>query len=200
MLKVKNMAEAWKLAGQIFPTDYEKDVERSKGAGYPIYSSTEVGRNYDYICDLNDRLEINLSDGNRTVNIWIDQTVADQKTEGAALLKSTEAIKAAKELGKEANLLFAPEQYTEITLVVDGSKWNCNTTEKSVYDGLKREESWLAGDLIASYCENHGIRWGTIKDVKYQYYEHGKNSENGGHFIVTGYISKRADEEVRNAV
>lgn len=193
MLKAKNREEAWELVDQIFPTDYEKDEGRSKGAGYPIYRSTADGRYYDYICDLNDRLEINLSDGNRTVNIWIDQTVADQKTEEAALLKSMEAMKAAKELGKEVNLLFDPEQYTEITLVVDGSKWNCNTTERSVYDGLKREESWLAGDLIASYCENHGIRWRYIKDVKYQHYEHGKNGENGGHFIVTGYVSKRVE-------
>lgn len=197
MLKVKNMAEAWDLVNLIFPTDYEKDEGSSTNAGYPIYRSTADGRYYDYICDLNDRLEINLSDGNRTVNIWVEQTAADQKTEEAALLKSTEATKAAKELGKEANLLFDPEQYTEITLVVDGSKWNCNTTERSVYDGLKREESWLAGDLIASYCENHGIRWGTIKDVKYQHYEYGKNGENGGHFIVTGYVSKRVEEAVK---
>ena len=26
---------------------------------------------YNYICDLNDRLEINLKDGNKTINVWI---------------------------------------------------------------------------------------------------------------------------------
>lgn len=69
MLKVKNMAEAWDLANMIFPTDYEKDEERSLKAGYPVYGSTAEGRHYDYICNLNDRLEINLADGNRTVEV-----------------------------------------------------------------------------------------------------------------------------------
>lgn len=193
MLKVKNMTEAWDLANLIFPTDYEKDEERSLKAGYPVYGSTAEGRHYDYICDLNDRLEINLADGNRTVNIWVEQTVAEQKAEEEEIQKSVEAGKAAKELGKETNLLFEPEQYIEITLVVDGSKWSYNSTEKKVYDGLKREESWLAGDLIASYCESHEIRWGTIKDVQYHHYEHGKDEKDGGHFVVSGYVKLRND-------
>lgn len=193
MLRVKNMTEAWDLVNMIFPTDYEKDEEGSLKAGYPIYRSAAEGRHYDYICDLNDRLEINLEDGNKTVNIWVEQTEAEQKAEEEEIQKSVEARKAVMELGKEAYLLLEPEQYTEITLVVDGSKWNPNSTERKVYDGLKREESWLAGDLIASYCENHDIRWGTIKDVKYQYYKHGKDEENGGHFVISGYVGIRKD-------
>lgn len=71
-MKAKSMEEAWKLANEIFPTDYEKDEASSQRAGYPIFRSTAEGRYYDYICDLNDRLEINLADGNRTINIWIE--------------------------------------------------------------------------------------------------------------------------------
>lgn len=72
MIKASSVNEAWNMANDIFPTDYEKDEESSQRAGYPIYRSTADGHYYDYICDLNDRLEINLADGNRTVNIWIE--------------------------------------------------------------------------------------------------------------------------------
>ena len=68
-IEVKTVQEAWDMANKIFPTDYNKDEESSERAGYPIYrSSVEY---YDYICDLNDRLEINLKNGNKTINIWI---------------------------------------------------------------------------------------------------------------------------------
>lgn len=87
--------------------------------------------------------------------------------------------------------MFAIEEYKEVTLVVDGSKWNCNETEKKVYDGLKRGVTWLGGDLVASYCDNNGIRWGTIKGLHISHYDHGKNGENGGHFVVTAYVGRR---------
>lgn len=49
----------------------------TKRAGYPIFrSSVEY---YNYICDLGDRLEVNLESG-ETVNIWIDET---EETEAA---------------------------------------------------------------------------------------------------------------------
>ena len=53
------------------PTDYEKDEARTAGAGYPIYYSTADGVNA-YICDLGDRLEVNLPNGD-SVNIWIER-------------------------------------------------------------------------------------------------------------------------------
>ena len=68
-MKVKNTAEAWEIANRIFQTDYTKDETSSARAGYPVYRS---GINhYDYICDLGDRLEINLHNG-ETLNIWIE--------------------------------------------------------------------------------------------------------------------------------
>jgi len=187
-MKANSIQEAWNMANEIFPTDYEKDEESSQRAGYPIYRSTAEGRHYDYICDLNDRLEVNLADGNRSINIWIESDCNESINEGV------EAMYAAKELGKSISPLIDPEIYTEITLVVDGSNWNPNDTEKKVYDGLKRDESWLASDLVASYCDNNGIRWGVIKGLHIQHYEHGKNGKNGGHFVVTAYVGKRVDE------
>lgn len=80
MIKVKNYEEAWEIVNGIFPTDYEKDEEGSQRAGYPIYRSTADGHYYDYICDLNDRLEVNLKDGNQTINVWIEsEPVGEEK-------------------------------------------------------------------------------------------------------------------------
>lgn len=184
-MKANNIQEAWNIVNEIFPTDYEKDMESSERAGYPIYRSTADDHYYDYICDLNCRLEINLSSG-KTINVWIEGQQEQEDTK-----ESVDAMHAAKELGVNTFPLFEMETYTKITLVVDGSKWNPNETERKAYEGLKRDERWLAGDLVASYCDNHGIRWGTIEGTHISHYEHGKMGENGGHFIITAYIGKR---------
>ena len=102
-MKAHSTQEAWNMANEIFPTDYEKDEESSQRAGYPIYRSTAEGRYYDYICDLNNRLEVNLADGNRSINIWIESSSDESTSEGV------EAMRAAKELGKSISPLFDPE-------------------------------------------------------------------------------------------
>ena len=71
-IEVNSKREAWEKVDEIFPTDYIKDEKGSEMAGYPIYRSTADGHFYDYICDLNDRLEVNLSNGN-TVNVWFSE-------------------------------------------------------------------------------------------------------------------------------
>lgn len=70
-MKVSSVKEAWELANRLFPTDYEKDEDRSSRAGYPIYYSTAEGTNA-WISDLNNRLELNYSNG-ESENIWIVQ-------------------------------------------------------------------------------------------------------------------------------
>lgn len=77
--RVKNAEEAWNKVNEIFPTDYAKDEDSSQRAGYPTFRSTADGHFYDYICDLNDRLEVNLSTG-ETVNIWIEQETEPEVT------------------------------------------------------------------------------------------------------------------------
>lgn len=62
--------QAWHEADKLISYDYLKDNEASKKAGYTIYRSRV--NHYDYICDLGDRLEVNLANG-QTVNIWIEQ-------------------------------------------------------------------------------------------------------------------------------
>ena len=58
-MKVRDRREAWNVANMIFPTDYEKDADRSESAGYPIYFSTAEGMNA-WISDLETRLELNM--------------------------------------------------------------------------------------------------------------------------------------------
>ncbi len=65
---VSTIAAAWKIADEIFPTDYNEDVRSSERSGYKVYRSPL--NYYDYICDLGDRLEVNLANG-ETINIWI---------------------------------------------------------------------------------------------------------------------------------
>lgn len=68
---VKSRQEAWKIADEIFSTDYEKDDFRSKRAGYDVYFSTVEGVDA-WISDLGNRLEVNLENG-KTVNIFIEE-------------------------------------------------------------------------------------------------------------------------------
>ena len=73
-MKVTNKQEAWNKVNEIFPTDYEQGLGSSDRAGYPIYRSTAEGHYYDYICDLGNRLEVNLDSSHlATVNIWIEE-------------------------------------------------------------------------------------------------------------------------------
>ena len=187
-MKVTSKQEAWNKVNEIFPTDYEQDLGSSDRAGYPIYRSTAEGHYYDYICDLGNRLEVNLDSSHlATVNIWIEEPAKAEDNVQAGV----EAMHAAKALGQTISPLYDNRQFTLITLCVDGDRYLTHDTMRKVYDGLKRGESWLAGDLIASYCEAQGIRWGTIQGISIDHYAHGKNGENGGHFIVQGYVALR---------
>ena len=72
-IKVNSISTAWEVAASIFPTDYQKDEESSKRAGYPIYKTTSTDESFSgfHISDLNTRLEVNM--GNETVTIWIEE-------------------------------------------------------------------------------------------------------------------------------
>lgn len=78
-MTVQNINKAWDMVNEIFPTDYEKDENASNTAGYNIYRSRL--NHYDYICELGDRLEVNLANG-KTVNIWIESS-EDEASETA---------------------------------------------------------------------------------------------------------------------
>lgn len=66
--------EAWEIVDSIFPGDYHEDTESSRRAGYPVFRCISDIR--AYVCDLGDRLEVNLPTG-RSVNVWIKADEAD---------------------------------------------------------------------------------------------------------------------------
>lgn len=69
-MTVNSIKEAWEMVNEIFPTDYTENTIKTKNAGYPVFDSN-LGDENGYICDLGNRLEVNLADGT-TVNIWIE--------------------------------------------------------------------------------------------------------------------------------
>ena len=69
-MKARDKKEAWYLADKLFPTDYAYDEEKSRAAGYDIYSSEADGVDA-WISDLNDRIELNYPNGS-SENIWIE--------------------------------------------------------------------------------------------------------------------------------
>lgn len=79
-MTVTSKEQAWNEVNKIFPTDYEQDLSSTSRAGYPIYRSTADGHYYDYICDLGNRLEVNLSNG-KTINVWIEEPAAEATEE-----------------------------------------------------------------------------------------------------------------------
>jgi hypothetical protein len=180
---VNNREKAWEEADKLFTTDYEKDYQASERAGYDVYRHNELNY-YNRICDLGCRLEVIVDDV--TTSIWIEEDKVNE---------SVEAMHAAKELGESIYPLFEIESYQKITLCVDGSNWNKNETENKVYRGLKRGEKWHASDLVASYCNSQGIRWGVIEGININHYDHGNNGKYGGHFIITAYIGKRVEDK-----
>lgn len=88
-MTVKTIKEAWEAADKLFPTDYQKDEESSQRAGYSIYRSTAADHFHFYICDLNDRLEVNLD--NESINIWIREEEQGEDVEVTVIARSGES-------------------------------------------------------------------------------------------------------------
>lgn len=97
----KNEFQAWEWVHEMFPdTQWYFDHESSERAGYKTYRDTEEF--YNYICMLNDRVEVNLKEDNRTINLWIEKEEPDVKgSEPATWYKLTNS-----EVGRICNRLY----------------------------------------------------------------------------------------------
>ena len=73
-------ADAWNVA-KTHIQDASKDADASSRAGYDVFRSESDY--YSYICDLGDRLEVNLSNGDN-LNVWIDEKPVEVKKPGKA--------------------------------------------------------------------------------------------------------------------
>lgn len=147
-MTVTSKQEAWNKVNEIFPTDYEQDMASTSRAGYPIYRSTAEGHHYDYICDLGNRLEVNLDSSHQpTVNIWIEEHVQEPAMSDEDIKAGVEAMHAAKALGQHVHPLFGLEQYTRISLVIDGDCYVTDDTMLKVYNVMKTRfdgKLWIA--------------------------------------------------------
>lgn len=76
-MKCKSYNEAWEIAKALTNGDCALDARSTEIAEYKVYRSESEF--YTYICDLGDRLEVNLANG-QTVNLWIDPE-AEKETE-----------------------------------------------------------------------------------------------------------------------
>lgn len=102
-MKANSRKEAWKIVNEVFPTDYMKDEQSSNNAGYPIYRSTAEDHYHDYICDLGNRLEVNLGSTGKTINIWIEEPEEVQELMATveALQKKVQELEEALEKEQE---------------------------------------------------------------------------------------------------
>lgn len=184
-IKVTSKQEAWETVNNIFPTDYNEDMSSTARAGYPVYRSPL--NHYDYICDLGDRLEVNLGNG-ETVNVWIVEKAEDE------LLK----LPTEEEVKKAAShqYTFEPETVQLVRVIVNGYSFS-DEASKAVYKVMqdKHWESQVAGDMVTAYCEDKGIEWGVIQVIGIEHYQNGKN---GGHFVIEAIVSPRIEEGGEN--
>lgn len=135
-LRVSSTKEAWELASRLFPTDYEKDEDRSSRAGYPIYYSTAEGMNA-WISDLNNRLELNYSNG-ESENIWIEQEQDDDDSSRLSYkIFITDSSKAASLIAQ--GLMDEP-----LEDCVQTSHGNCSVFSEMIPDIYKKHGKFYA--------------------------------------------------------
>lgn len=122
--------QAWEIAGEILGTDYTEDTASTARAGYSIHRSTAEG-NRGYICDLGDRLEVNLQDGSSR-NIWISrEALAEEAATAQKIQKLRETVT------KQA------AQVEELTHAADLSRYLQKEAER------ERDEATADRDRIA---------------------------------------------------
>lgn len=190
-MKVKNMNEAWNKANEIFPTDYEQDNKSSERAGYPVYRSTADGHYYDYICDLGDRLEINLSTG-ETINIWVeDDTDEPSEEEIKQLIADHNAAVAAGERGW---MNIDPQPAMIYNFCVMHTDYDDNKAEHDMAEALNRADEWQKAYLMIEYtsawCKANNVNCGGIEIIgTANKFTHG--NDRNYHFCFRALVTPR---------
>ena len=192
---VKSTTEAWNKANEIFPTDYECDNQRSERAGYPVYSSTAEGHWYDYICDLGDRLELNLSNGD-TVNIWVkaDEDEDNAEPTEAEIQQMVADTHAAQEAGKTGFSHIEPQSATIYHFCVMHTDYDSNAAEHAMAEAIDRSDEFmrvrLASDYASAWCDANGILWGSI-EIFHKPYKYSHHNAGNYHYVFTAIVTPR---------
>lgn len=122
-------ADAWNVA-KTHIQDVSKDADASGRAGYDVFRSESDY--YSYICDLGDRLEVNLSNGD-TLNVWIDEKPVEVKKPGKARI-----IKEEKNM--EKRLEEKKRTIEVLETVLSGMEWTEKTWKSQIDDYNKAVE------------------------------------------------------------
>lgn len=185
-------ALAWNKVNEIFPTDYERDDGRSERAGYPVYSSTAEDHWYDYICDLGNRIEINLSNGD-TVNVWVKEDEALNDTAEADVQQIVTDVHTAESAGKSGWCHINPKPATIYNFCVMHTDYDRNKAEHEFAEALERSDDFmkfkLANDFVAAWCNANKVQWSDIeifhKPCKYDHHREGNY-----HYVFDAIVTK----------
>lgn len=155
-------ADAWNVA-KTHIQDASKDADASSRAGYDVFRSENDY--YSYICDLGDRLEVNLSNGD-TLNVWIDEKPMEVKKPGKARTNKEEKTMEKKMMEKRAML-----DVLEIIMdrMDEGNCWQLRDWRGDIesWEGLTEEEK---KDSVNNYVRRNAeiarARLAAFEDVK----------------------------------
>lgn len=179
---VKNRNEAWKKAAEIFPTDYEKDINSSNKAGYPVYRSNVDSMFYYWISDLSTSLELNM--GADTVRININEEAAEN--EEVIRIQQNESIpfselKAgcyAKHITEEAKTgcLNMSAIYTKL---IQEAGRICEYFASDILIDLEGVEKWINECSKSEYAPARGISFCFgFRKMGVDHWEFAKNRKN----------------------
>lgn len=84
--------------------------------------------------------------------------------------------------------------YKRYTLIVDGSRWNPNETEKTLFRRLYETEDYNleheAIEIMTKWLDANEIKWDTMSNVTAMRYDYGEDGQGhkGGHFIIDAFV------------
>lgn len=166
-IHVKDSADAFNVAARFMPGDWDEDRQASARAGYPVYRCYGEGLYYNYICDLGNRLEVNLGDGS-TVNVWIDDDAGEDFTAAPAAAAapaadSAEGSKIAAAAPDLVTLRLRRLDVCQISMALLGVKW----------DHVNEALALQVDDPRRSVCISSARMWDALhNEVKRQLQEY----------------------------
>ena len=150
-------ADAWNVAkSQI--QDASKDADASSRAGYDVFRSESDF--YSYICDLGDRLEVNLSNGD-TINVWIDEKPMEVKKPGKAR-NNKEEKNMEKKLEEKKMMLDV------LSTMLDSMKWAVEAKKEEIasYEQSMKDDPENVRDYEKRGAENSRAYLEAYEQVK----------------------------------
>ena len=173
--------KAWEKIREMMPSaNFAYSEQSSANAGYSIYR--DENDFYNYVCDLGDRLEVNISDGS-TCNIWI---IPETETKNDTRLTATTSK-------KTYNLSFESFQFVYGMLCKVASDayldLDADCTLAEVADFMSK-----AGKIFKAANkarENNGSF--TIQLTSCEYYSDGNNNLHSNNFNCWTCISENND-------